>query len=124
MGCRVVHSDVYMLSAFVCPLGGHNRLLGVPVVLTRFVRYPLPDRPARGWFFLPAGHFAPRGSGRKARLERRQERRQSSGFARFVGFGTWDWFCAKTILCASSHACRPQPVLCILPATAGPITGI
>jgi hypothetical protein len=26
----------------------------------------------------------PRGSGRKARLERRQERRQSSGFARFV----------------------------------------
>ena len=31
---------------------------------------------------------SPRGSGRKARLERRQERRQSSGFARFVGFET------------------------------------
>jgi hypothetical protein len=30
----------------------------------------------------------PRGSGRKARLERRQERRQSSGFARFVAFAT------------------------------------
>ena len=35
-------------------------------------------------YFCSFLYIPPRGSGRKARLERRQERRQSSGFARFV----------------------------------------
>ena len=40
------------------------------------------------FLLLLFGRYTPRGPGRKARLERRQERRQSSGFARFVGFET------------------------------------
>ena len=52
--------------------------------------------------------WPPRGSGRKARLERRQERRQSSGFARFVGFETGIGFSQKRYYALRTTGFEPR----------------